>query len=129
MCSRPGAETDAPGARPRGWPLSVTLTLWYTLACFAIVCLAAALMYVGLVANLDRDHDQFLIGKADAMRQLMRDRPGDLKEWQEEAGESWGSRQYARGCARGLGPTGRTPAEWSPKGAPPSGAAVAGRAS
>src|SRR4051794_21969643 len=116
MCSRPGAETDAPGARPRGWPLSVTLTLWYTLACFAIVCLAAALMYVGLVASLDRDHDQFLIGKADAMRQLIRERPDDLDEWQEEADESWASTQYARVCARVLDATGRTLVESSHMG-------------
>src|SRR4051812_7649036 len=128
MCSKPGAETDAPGARPRGWPLSVTLTLWYTLACFAIVCLAAALMYVGLVANLDRDHDQFLIGKADAMRQLIRDRPDDLKDWQEEADEAWASTQYARVCARVVDAGGGTLGEASHNGPPPSGEGLPHRA-
>lgn len=115
----PSAEAAALGSgggRAQHWPLSATLTLWYTLACFAIVCLAAGLMYLGLVANLDRDHDQFLIGKADAMRQLMRDRPRDIAEWQEEADESWASTQYARVCARVLDGDGRTVVESSHMG-------------
>jgi two-component system heavy metal sensor histidine kinase CusS len=115
MCSKRASDGVGTGAA-RHWPLSVTLTLWYTLACFAIVCLAATLMYVGLVASLDRDHDQFLIGKVDAMRQLLRDRPGDVAELQEEADEAWASSQYARVCARVLDAGGRTLVESSRMG-------------
>lgn len=98
---------DKPGL-VRRWPLSVKLTLWYTLACFSIICLAAGLMYLSLVSSLDRDHDQFLIGKADDLKQLLRSRPGHVKALQEEVDEAWVSSQYARVCARIINAHGKT---------------------
>lgn len=86
--------------RRRRWPLSLTLTVWYASACFSIVCLTAGLMYFGLASSLDHDHDQFLVGKAQDLKQLLLSRPGHMKALREEVDEAWVSVQYARVCAR-----------------------------
>ena len=103
---------DPPPRPPRQrWSLAATLTLWYALAAFAIVCVATGLMYAGLVKYLDQDHDHFLIGRAEAMQYLLRERPGETKALQEEADEAWTASQYARVCARVLDDHGRTVVE------------------
>jgi len=103
------SKTAANSARlTKRWPLSVKLTVWYTLTCFSIVCFVAALMYFSLVSSLDRDHDQFLIGKADDLKQLLQNRPGNLKALKEEVDEAWVSTQYARVCARIINAHGKT---------------------
>jgi two-component system heavy metal sensor histidine kinase CusS len=91
----------------------VTLTLWYALAGFTVFCLAALLIYVGLVASLDRDHDEFLASKAEVLRQLLRDRPRDQVALQDEVDEGWVSGQYARVCARVIDASGATVVESS----------------
>ena len=43
----------------------------------ALVMLLLPLIYVALVASLDRDHDEFLSSKTEILKELLRDRPGD----------------------------------------------------
>jgi two-component system heavy metal sensor histidine kinase CusS len=114
MCSKSATEDAKAGVgAARRWPLAVTLTLWYALAGFAIFCLAALLIYVGLVASLDRDHDEFLASKAEILKELLNDRPGDRVALQDEVDEGWVSGQYARVCARVLDAKGATVVESS----------------
>ena len=120
MCSKRANDATpapAPARRPpRRWSLAATLTLWYALAGFAIVCVATGLMYAGLIKNLDQDHDHFLIGRAEAMQYLLRERPTNLKALQEESDEAWTASQYARVCARVLDGDGRVVVESSNMG-------------
>ena len=114
MSSKRATDDGPTGGGPaRRWPLAVTLTLWYALAGFAIVCLAALLIYVALVASLDRDHDEFLSSKTEILKELLRDRPGDRVALQDEVDEGWVSGQYARVCARVLDAKGATVVESS----------------
>jgi two-component system heavy metal sensor histidine kinase CusS len=113
MCSKSAADDAVSEGIARRWPLALTLTLWYALAGFAIFCVAALLIYVGLVGSLNRDHDEFLWSKAEVLRELLRERPGDQVALQDEVDEGWVAGQYARVCARVVGADGKTVVESS----------------
>jgi two-component system heavy metal sensor histidine kinase CusS len=93
------------------------LTAWYLCASFIILLTATVVLYFILVANLRRDHDQFLIGKIGVIRALLRDKPDDLYSLKEEVEQTWAPRQYVRVYGRVINASGQIMAESPAMGA------------
>src|SRR4051794_36078444 len=68
------APADA-GRRP--WSIALRLTVWYASAAFGLVLVATGYLYFALARNLDREDDEFLADKVQAVRRVLADRPGD----------------------------------------------------
>src|SRR5579862_4875686 len=96
-----------PGRPSRRWSLSLRLTSWYVLWSFVILLAASVAMYVMLVHNLTREHDQFLVDKIRILRQQLRDHPDNIPDLQEEVEETWAPRQYMQVYARVIDADGR----------------------
>ncbi|MFN8006816.1 MAG: heavy metal sensor histidine kinase [Terriglobia bacterium] len=83
-----------PFSRP--WSLAARLTLWYAASAFALVLLATGFLYWGLVTNLDREDDQILVDTIQALRTLLRDRPGDAAALKQEAELEWAAHRFVQ---------------------------------
>ena len=104
-----------PHARPpRGLSVALRLTLWYVASLFVIVLTATAALYMILVGNLRREEDHFLSEKVQVLRELLRNRPGNMFELKEEVEETWAPMQYAKVYARVMTGQGKVVVE-SPK--------------
>ncbi len=83
----------APAARV--WrSLAFRLSAGYALAGFALVSLAAASLYLMLVAGLERSTDEFLADKLHVLRTMLRERPDDLDALREEIELESAARRY-----------------------------------
>ena len=89
------------------WSIAARLALWYTGATFVLVAVATGLLYWVLVANVDREDDQFLVDTAQIMRGLIRERPTDVAALQQEVTWEGTARRYARVYVRVLDEDGR----------------------
>lgn len=89
-----------PALRRRPRSLASRLTVWYASSSFALVFLGTAFSYWTLVANLDREDDELLAGRARALSMLpLQGRPEDEAEIRRELDSRWAGfagRLYAR---------------------------------
>src|SRR4051794_40000247 len=65
-----------PPARRRD-SLATRLTLWYAGSAFLLILGATGFLYRALMNNLDREDDELLSRRTQALRTLLRERPGD----------------------------------------------------
>jgi two-component system heavy metal sensor histidine kinase CusS len=82
--------------RSRFSSLSSWLTVWYTVACFAVLGLAIGSLYWALVSELDGDTDLFLTDKVNVIRSILHDRPDDWSGLREEVDLEPAARRYER---------------------------------
>src|SRR5262245_10939196 len=106
-------STTAPDGRPtkgsrRPWSLAVRLTLWYAGSSFLLLVAATGFLSWALHANLDREDDQHLANKVEAVRALLRDRPDDRDALRREVEGGPQTRPYALFYVRGLDVNGGT---------------------
>jgi|SRR5579875_758460 two-component system heavy metal sensor histidine kinase CusS len=94
--------------RSRFSSLSSWLTVWYTVACFAILGLAIGSLYWALVSELDGDTDLFLTDKVNVIRSILHDRPDDWSGLREEVDLEPAARRYERFYIRLLDQSGET---------------------
>ena len=59
------------------WSLALRLTVWYAASSFALLLVATGFLYWALAHNLDREDDEFLADKIQALRIILETRPGD----------------------------------------------------
>lgn len=104
MSSRSAAK--ARGRRPLS--LAARLTLWYGLTGFVIIALVSGFLYGVLVANLDREDDEFLADKIHLVSDLLRERPEDQRMLREEVQWEPETRQHGRVYIRVLDADGQT---------------------
>lgn len=115
-------STDARAALTRTpWSIAARLALWYTAATFVLVAAATGLLYWVLVANVDREDDQFLVDTTQIMRALIRERPADMEALRQEVDWEGTARRYARVFVRVLDEQGHVIIET------PGAAAIIGR--
>ena len=95
----------------RSWSIAFRLTAFYLGSSFVILLLATVSLYQILQANLRRAQDQFLIEKVRVMRDLLRERPGELWQLKEEVEQTWAPLQYSRVFGRVLDSQGKILAE------------------
>lgn len=74
--------------------LAFRLSAGYALAGVLLVSLAAATLYLMLVAGLERSTDEFLADKLHVLRTLLRERPDDLDALREEIELESAARRY-----------------------------------
>jgi two-component system heavy metal sensor histidine kinase CusS len=67
------STTAADPARPR-WSLAARLTAWYACSAFLLILAATGFLYWALVANLEREDDEFVEKKVQLLRKLLHDR-------------------------------------------------------
>src|SRR5436190_6274195 len=91
----------------RPWPLAARLAAWYAVTAFLLVLLATAFWYWVLVVNLDREDDDLLADKLQALRTLLRDNPA-VGALREEVDRESAARQHVRFYIRIVGPEGST---------------------
>jgi two-component system heavy metal sensor histidine kinase CusS len=72
------------------------LALCYTDATFVLVAVATDLLYSVLIANVDREDDQFLVDTVQIRRGLIRERPTDIAALKQEVDWEGTARRYAR---------------------------------
>ncbi|HLJ92476.1 MAG TPA: heavy metal sensor histidine kinase [Gemmataceae bacterium] len=89
------------------WSLAARLTAWYAGSAFLLILAATAFLYWALVANLDREDDQYLADKVRILRAFIRDKPHDAAPLKQEAEWEWAASQHAQFCVRILDGTGR----------------------
>src|SRR5918994_268914 len=89
------------------WSIGARLALWYASATFVLVAVATGLLYWVLIANVDREDDQFLVDTAQIMRALIRERPNDVEALRQEVDWEGTARRYARVFVRVLDEHGR----------------------
>jgi two-component system heavy metal sensor histidine kinase CusS len=94
--------------------VALRLTLWYVASLFVIILVATGALYMILVGNLRREEDHFLSEKVQVLRELLRNRPGDMFELKEEVEQTWAPMQYAQVYARVMTGKGKVVVE-SPK--------------
>jgi len=74
--------------------LAFRLSAGYALAGFVLVSLAAASLYLMLLAGLERSTDEFLADKLHVLRTMLRERPDDLDGLREEIELESAARRY-----------------------------------
>src|SRR4029077_19141485 len=89
------------------WAVGLRLTAWYVAASFVVLLAAIVVLYVILASGIVREQDAFLATKISVLRGLLRDRPANLGDLEEEVEQTWAPRQYARTYARVVGEGGK----------------------
>jgi two-component system heavy metal sensor histidine kinase CusS len=101
----------APGARPRaapGWSLAARLTAWYAGSGFLLVALATGFLYWVLATNLDREDDELLADKAEALRVFLAERAEGIQALRDEMELERAANPRTRFLVRILDDRGRT---------------------
>lgn len=104
----------APAATPRArrtWSLAARLTVWYAGSACLVVLAVAGCLYWALVTNLDWEDNNALAEKVQALRRVLRQRPGEAAAVHREAAWAWAASEYAQVYMRILDPEGRVVAE------------------
>jgi two-component system heavy metal sensor histidine kinase CusS len=102
----PGSASPALRARP--WSLAARLTAWYAGSALVLLLAATGFLYWVLVANLDREDDQFLAHKIQIVRTVLKERADDLAALKQEAEWEGAGTQHGRVYVRILDEDGRT---------------------
>src|SRR5437764_12440605 len=102
MSSKTAPEPRREPRRRRPWPLAARLAAWYAGTAFLLVLLATAFWYWVLATNLDREDDDLLADKVQALRVVLRDSP-DVRWLRDEVERESASRQHVRFYIRILG--------------------------
>ena len=76
--------------------LSVRLTLWYAVSSLLIVLATTSILYCVLVANLNRQDDQFLVDEVYILQNLLTERPDYADAIRQEVEWEAAARRYAR---------------------------------
>jgi two-component system heavy metal sensor histidine kinase CusS len=97
-------------SRSRG-SLARRLTLWYAGSAFLLVLSATGFLYHALVANMDREDDQFLADKIQFLRALLKDHAGDARALRQEVEWKPAAGQYGQFSIRILDSNGKTELE------------------
>lgn len=90
------------GQRPAQmqWSIQIRLSVLYTLSAFGMLLLATVFLQWVLASNLEKEDNQFLAGKVQILRTLLRDHPNDAaalrQEMQWEEGTARSTQYYAR---------------------------------
>src|SRR5262249_44201590 len=113
MFSKSGPElvpAAAPRAR-RAWSLAARLTVWYAGSASLVVLTVAGCLYWALVTNLDWEDNNALAEKVQALRRVLRQRPGEAVAVHREAAWAWAASEYAQVYVRILDPEAHVVAE------------------
>jgi two-component system heavy metal sensor histidine kinase CusS len=97
------AAPDAEGRWPAQWSLAIRLTAFYVGSSFVILLAATIALYLILEFSLERAQDQFLIEKVAVIRAMLRERPQEIWQLDEEVEQTYAPRQYSRVFARVVG--------------------------
>ena len=97
------AAADAERRWPAPWSLAIRLTTFYVGSSFIILLAATISLYLILESSLERAQDQFLIEKVAVIRAMLRERPKEIWQLDEEVEQTYAPRQYSRVFARVLG--------------------------
>lgn len=108
--SQKRARTATGKSKPP-WSLAARLTVWYAASAFIVVLAATGILYLALVANLDRQDDQFLVDEVHILRSLFTERPQYVDAIRQEVEWESAARFYARVYVRLLGEDDRPLAE------------------
>src|SRR5262245_1467278 len=100
------SSTSVP--EPSRWSLAARLTLWYAASSFLLVLGATVFLYWALHANLDREDDEHLTHKVEALRGLLRTPTPDGAALRREIEEAPPAGPYARFLVRILDRDGNT---------------------
>ena len=87
------------------------LTLWYAASSFSIVLAATAILYWVLIANLNRQDDQFLMDELHILQDLLTERPDYADAIRQEVEWEAAARRYARVYERLLDASGNVLSE------------------
>jgi two-component system, OmpR family, heavy metal sensor histidine kinase CusS len=98
--------SEPAGRRP--WPLATRLAAWYAVTAFLLVLLATGFWYWVLVTNLQREDDDLLADKVQALRMLLQDSPTTGMPLRQEIDRASAPGQRVRFYVRILGPDGQT---------------------
>src|SRR5262245_30891234 len=88
------------------WSLAARLSAWYAGSAFLLILAATGFLYWALLANLDREDDEFLQDKVRLLRKLVRDGPGGGDALRHEAGVGPPGHPRPQMYVRVLGPGG-----------------------
>src|SRR5207247_2217078 len=102
-----GSAASQP-ALPAGRSLALRLTAWYAGSAFLLILLATGFLYHVLVANLDREDDQFLADKVQFLSALLSAHSDDQRALRQEVEWKPGSGQYGQFSIRLLDEKGET---------------------
>jgi two-component system heavy metal sensor histidine kinase CusS len=101
------SSKSVPEARPAALSLAGRLTAWYGVSAFLLIAASAGFLYWSLLAQLDREDDEFLADKINIVRALLRDHPGDLAVLREQVLWEPAARQHEQLYVRILDAGGR----------------------
>src|SRR5947207_6012028 len=102
MSSKPPSQSTSPRC------LAARLTAWYAGSAFLLILAATGFLYWVLVANLDREDDQYLADKVRILRAFLREKPHDATPLRQEAEWEWAASQHAQFYMRILDEHGRS---------------------
>src|SRR5258708_36706569 len=71
------------------------LTIWYACSAFALILVSTVALYGALVANLNREDEEFVADIVDIVREFLQDRPEDLAGLKQTVEWEWSGRHYA----------------------------------
>ena len=91
--------------------LAMRLTLWYAASSFSIALAATAILYWVLIANLNRQDDQFLMDELHILQDLLTERPDYADAIRQEVEWEAAARRYARVYERLLDASGNVLSE------------------
>jgi len=94
--------------QPAPGSLALRLTAWYAGSAFLLILLATGFLYHVLVANLDREDDQFLTDKVQFLSTLLSAHSDDPRALRQEVEWKPGSGQYGQFSIRLLDEKGET---------------------
>jgi two-component system heavy metal sensor histidine kinase CusS len=72
------------------------LTIWYACSAFALILISTIALYGALVANLDREDEEFTADIVNIVRAFLRDRPQDVNGLKQTVEWEWARREYAQ---------------------------------
>src|SRR5438876_2672499 len=84
---------EPPAAR---WSLAARLTAWYAGSAFLLVAAVTGFLYWVLISTMDREDNEFLADKVHLLRDLLRDRPDDIKTLRRQAAEESAAYKYTQ---------------------------------
>ena len=96
-----------PGREPVSWPLAARLAIWYAGASFLLVLGSMGFLYWALISSLEREDDEYLADKIDALRQLLRQFPEEPDFLKRELNWEGRSRQVGQVYVRIIDGSGR----------------------
>ena len=104
-------SSDSRLHRRSSWSLAARLTAWYAGSAFALILMATGFLYWALSRSLDREDDQLLADRVRVVRDVLRNRLGDLEAIRREIVETAQGRLNIQSYIRLIGQGGTALAE------------------